>query len=64
MSVAQVQAYTVAEVAKVFGVTPPTIAKWIQSGLLDEMRLTAGRIRLVSAASVERLKREKGGEAA
>lgn len=54
-----VPAYTVKAAADEIGVSTATIYGWLADGTLDEMRLAAGRIRLVSQDSVLRQKAER-----
>ena len=55
----RVQAYTVAEAAKELGVTPTTIYGWLKTGDLADCEMVQGRIQLVTAASVEAMKRAR-----
>lgn len=56
----KITAYTASEAARVLGVSPTTIYDWLKDGTLTEPQFSiSGRTRLVSAESVERLKRER-----
>jgi len=54
----KIPAYTVAAAARKLGVTPATVYRWLDDGILDDMGsesgLVLGKVRLVSIASVER----------
>jgi len=54
-----VQAYTVAEAAKELGVTPTTIKRWLANKRLSSSGMVAGRIQLVTAKSVEAMKKSQ-----
>lgn len=46
-------AYTASEAARLLGVTPPTIARYLERGWLREAAIEAGAFRFVDATSVE-----------
>ena len=51
---------TASDAARELGVTPPTIARWIEDGLLSEASVTGpSKWRFVTAASVAALKAQR-----
>jgi len=55
----EVDAYTVREAAAIFGVTTSAIYLWMEQGKLAEATTLGGGVRLVTAKSIERYKRER-----
>ncbi len=55
----QVNAYTVREAARELGVTATAVYQWLRDGVLEEMHLAAGHLRLVSTRSVLALKAKR-----
>jgi len=60
----QIQAHTAGEAAKVLGVTVAMIYRWLDDGTLTEMYLRGGRVRLVEASSLARLKKQREDDGA
>ena len=52
-------AYTTGEVAAMLGRDRTTIWRWLERGVLQEVKVPGGR-RMVTAASLEKLLRESG----
>lgn len=57
-----VNAYTRREAAEVLDLTPQRIGQLVDAGVLDEVMTLGGRRRLITAASVEALRREREGQ--
>lgn len=50
-------AYTLCEAARYLGVSPTSVGRWVDLGILEETNMVRGNGRYVTAKSVERVRR-------
>ena len=55
----EIRYYQAGEAAKILGVCPTMVHRWLNTGILIETTGVRGPIRLIDAGSVEKLKRER-----